>query len=370
MKYVTSTANKRKIGTGPVAPSAAEPNRRVPAGGHPCRSRPGADAWPPWPPQSYSFLSAPTSEIRRFSSRSWSVRQSPRRLMRHLSRVGSATAVTLAFAGLGAGCARIGAAGPVCAARMETLPASAVSSLIAVVPRTSASAAIWGLDELAQLLPSVARAGLELHVLYTQDADDLAEGGGDGGPPQVVITEAPGFAVFRVGRAPQAPPDPTPLTGKMYCDRVAAWHGHSDEELQAEAARRTAVLKSWARTTAARLEALADKPIPDTSGSEGGVEADAGASIFTAAQIAQAAPRPTILFLGGLTELTPPAQSFRFPARLVALIRSSNPGEVIHAEAAWARWADRAGGRFEALSANDTQATIAGVLVRGPVERR
>ena len=105
----------------------------------------------------------------------------PKRLLRGFSRLGLVVAISAV--GLSAGCARMtsgeltsGVSG--CAAPVEALPASRSSSLIAVVPRTSAQAAIWGLDELAQLLPSAARAGMELHVFYSQDSDDLGEGGG------------------------------------------------------------------------------------------------------------------------------------------------------------------------------------------------
>jgi hypothetical protein len=236
------------------------------------------------------------------------------------------------------------------------------SSLIAVVPRTSAAAAVWGLDELAQLLPFAARAGVELHVFYSQDSDDLGEGGGDGGPPQVLLSSAPSFPAFQVTGAPQIPADPTPLSARLYCQHLAAWLVHASSVLHAEAVRRAALLATWARTTAARLTALADKPVPDTTGSEAGGEIDAGGSIFAAALVAEAVPHPTVLVLGGLTALSPPSIRFRFPARLVALIRSSDPGQVLHAESAWTRWTHRADGSFEALSSNDSPAAIAGAL--------
>ena len=139
--------------------------------------------------------------------------------------------------------------------------------------------------------------------------------------------------------------------------------GSGRPQLRAEAARRAASEAAWARTTAARLKVLADKPIPDTAGLEAGGEIDAATSVFAAAQVADAAPNPTIFVLGGLTELKPPSAEFRFPARLVALTRSSDPGQVLGAESAWARWAHRAGGSFEVLSSNDAPAAIARALV-------
>jgi hypothetical protein len=245
---------------------------------------------------------------------------------------------------------------------VEALPASGSSSLIAVDPRTSAAAAAWGLDELAQLLPSAAQAGLELHVFYSQDGDDLGEGGGDGGPPQVLLTNAPSFPAFRVTGAPQSPANPTPLSARLYCKHLAAWQVHASSVLHAEVVRRAALLATWARTTAARLRALAGKPIPDTTGSEAGGEIDTGRSIFAAALVAEAAPHPTVLVLGGLSALSPPSIQFRFPARLVALIRSSDPGQVLGIESAWIRWIHKAGGSFEALSSYDSPAAIAGAL--------
>jgi hypothetical protein len=282
-----------------------------------------------------------------------------------LSRVALAAVATLTVASLGAGCARAIHEESGCAPRVEALPASSPSTLIGVDPRTSAAAASWGPAELAQLLPFVAHGGLELHMLYTQDADDLADGGGDGGPTQALLMKAPDFPRFQVTGEPQAPADPTALAAHLYCQRLATWEHHAQRALRAEAARRAAAVQAWVAMAVARLTALASRPIPDTSGPEAGVEADAGASIFAAAQVAEVASRPTILFLGGLTSLTPPSQGFRFPAHLVALVRSSNPVQVLRAEAAWSRWAAQAGGSFEALSANDAPAVIARVLVSG-----
>ena len=288
------------------------------------------------------------------------------RLSRGFSKLG--LVVAIGAVSLSAGCARITPdvgspdAGSGCTVHLEALPASGSSSLIAVIPRTAAEAAVWGLDELAQLLPFAARGGLELHVLYSQDSDDLAEGGGDGGPPQVLLAVAPSFSSFKVGGAPPSPANPTALSARLYCDRLAAWQVRASEQLHAEAARRIASLAAWARTTAVRLTTLASKPIPDTSGSEAGGEIDADASIFAAAQVAEAAPQPTILVLGGLTALNPPAEGFPFPARLVALIRSTDPGQVLGAESAWTRWVHRAGGSFEAVSSDDSPTTIARAL--------
>jgi hypothetical protein len=228
-----------------------------------------------------------------------------------------------------------------------------------LIPRTSRADAVWALDELVQLMPFIARGGLQLHVLYTQDSDDLVEGGGDGGSPQVIFSSAPAFADFSVTDAPQRPTDPTTLTTKLYCKNLAAWQRHADKAAQAQGDARAASVAAWARTIEGRLSALASRPIPDTSGAEAGTEIDSGASIFTAAQIAETTPQPTILFLGGLTALTPPLQDFRLSARLVALIRSSDPAQVLQAEASWRRWAGRADGSFEAMSANAAPAAIA-----------
>lgn len=249
-----------------------------------------------------------------------------------------------------------------CRAIVAALPASQATSLIAVVPRTSAQAVAWGLRDFAQLLRSVARAGLELHVFYTQDGDDLVENGGDGGPPQVMLAQAPTFSYYRVGGFPKSPSDPTPLSRHLYCDRLAAWNAHAVRAVHAQAASRKAAVAAWADAAAANLRALAGRPVPDTTGAESGVEIDASGSIFAAAQVAQAAPKPSILFLGGLTALRPPSRKFRFPALLVALVRSSNPNEVLPSEAAWSRWAKQAGGSFLAMSSNDPPAAVAMAL--------
>lgn len=246
-----------------------------------------------------------------------------------------------------------------CTAVAETLPASVSSSVIALVPRTSAADAEWGLEELAQLMPLIARGGLQLHVLYTQDSDDLVEGGGDGGPPQVFYTEAPSFPSFDVTGVPQRPSDPTALTVKLYCGGLAAWQHRAAEIVQAQSSARTAATEAWARRTASRLAALAGRPIPDTSGAEAGTEIDSDASIFSATQIAETAPQPVILFLGGLTALAPPPENFRLSARLVALVRSSDPVQVTQVEASWRRWAEKADGSFEAVSANAAPGSIA-----------
>jgi hypothetical protein len=281
------------------------------------------------------------------------------------SRVRSGVAAILIAASLCAGCARDGHQQQSCAPRVEALPASHLSTLLGVIPRTSARAAEWGFHELATLLPFVARGGLELHVLYTQDGDDRGEGGGDGGPPQVLLIEAPDFPRFQVARPPSAPPEPTSLTAHLYCERLGAWQDRAERALRAEASRRTAALRAWARSVVARLIAIAGKPIPDTSGPEADVQADAGASIFAVAQVAEVSPRPTILFLGGLTSLTPPSQHFPVPAHIIALVRSSNPDRVLRAEAAWSRWVAGAGGSFKAMSADDAPALIAHVLAGG-----
>jgi hypothetical protein len=235
--------------------------------------------------------------------------------------------------------------------------------LIAIVPRTSANAASWGLRELAILLPFAARAGLELHVSYTQDGDDLAEGGGDGGPPQVLETQAPSFPAIQIQGAPQSPADPNALTAKLYCERLAAWQSSASQTRMSQDAGRIAAVGAWAKSNTAWLIALAASPIPDTAGREAGVEFDAGASIFSAAEVAQAAPRPTIVVLGGLIDLAPPSQNFQVPARLVVLVRSTNPAHVLHAQSTWSRWVTQAGGTFQAMSANDSPTVIAGQLV-------
>ncbi len=270
-----------------------------------------------------------------------------------------ATLAAATLAGCGPVAVPVAGGAQGCTAAAETLPASVSSSVIALVPRTSRADAVWALDELAQLMPFVARSGLQLHVLYTQDSDDLVEGGGDGGPPQVIFSGAPAFAGFGVTGAPQRPADPTSLTSKLYCENLAAWRRYAGEAVRAQVGARAVSVAAWARTIEGRLSALASRPIPDTSGAEAGTEIDSGASIFTAAQIAETAPQPTIVFLGGLTALAPPPQYFRLSARLVALIRSSDPVQVLQAEASWRRWAGRADGSFDAVSANAAPAAIA-----------
>ena len=283
-------------------------------------------------------------------------------LLQRFMTLGVAMVMLLAL--LSAGCMRAAGAGPGCTPKVGALAASRAYSLIAVIPRTSDQAASWGLRELAFLLAVVARAGLELHVIYTEDADDLAEGGGDGGPPQVLLAKAPSFPASPGLRMPQAPADPTTLTAKLYCERLAAAEARGSRILETESAHRSASVTAWVRKTAAQLIALADRPIPDTSGTEAGVEIDASASIFTAAEVAEASPRPTLLLPGGLTSIRPPARVYRLPACLVALIRSSSAVQVLRAESTWARWMRRAGGSFKALSANDAPETIAQVLER------
>ena len=270
--------------------------------------------------------------------------------------------LSVILAALIAGCAPTPNEGAGCTRAMEALPASRAASLIAVIPRTSAEAASWGLRELALLLPFAARAGLELHVIYTQDSDDLGEGGGDGGPSQVLETQAPDFPGFQVDGAPQASSDPNALTAKLYCERLATWQSHASRAVADEAARQITMVGEWARSTAARLVALASRPIPDTTGREADVEFDAAASIFSAAQVALTSPRPTILVLGGLTAVAPPAQSFEVPAHLVILVRSTDPTQVLQAEAVWSRWVTKAGGTFRAISANDSPTVITSVL--------
>src|SRR5215472_8884578 len=127
--------------------------------------------------------------------------------------------VSITAAGLATGCTP--SARPNCMPKAEKLAASRWSSLIAVVPRTSRSAATWGLRELARLLPLVASGGLQLHVLYSQDSDDLVEGGGDGGPPQVLLTSVPHFPAVHLTGAPASPSDPTSLSAGLYCGRLA-----------------------------------------------------------------------------------------------------------------------------------------------------
>ena len=274
-----------------------------------------------------------------------------------------ALTLVVIFAALCTGCASVADRRSECRPASEVLSSSDASALIAVIPRTSANAASWGLRELAFLLPFVAHTGLELHVIYTQDSDDLVEGGGDGGPPQILEAEVPSFPTFQVRGVPRAPTDPTALTEKLYCEHLAVWQSSAHQTIRHEVALRASVVRAWATSTAARLTELANRPIPDTTGPEAGVEFDAGASIFDAAQVAQAVPRPTIVILGELTELTPPSQRFQVLAHLVVLVRSTNPDQVLHAESAWSRWVKRAGGSFQALSANDTPAVIASALL-------
>jgi hypothetical protein len=271
--------------------------------------------------------------------------------------------VTITLAALSTGCAPATVIRPRCAPKIAALPASRTSSLIAIVPRTSANAASWGLRELAFLLPFVARAGLDLHVIYTQDGDDLVEGGGDGGPPQVLEVQAPSFPAFRVQGAPPPPAQLNPLTAKLYCARLTSWQSNASQALMNQAASQLGAVTAWAKSSAARLIALAAGPIPDTTGREAGVEFDAGASIFAAAEVAQAAPRPTIVVLGGLTDLAPPSEKFEVPARFVVLVRSTNFVQVLHTESAWSHWVTQAGGIFKSMSANDSPAVIAGGLL-------
>lgn len=285
------------------------------------------------------------------------------RLRRRFAPLGLTISTTATVAILAAGCTVPAPKSHGCASRIEALAGSQTSSLIAIVPRTSASAASWGLRELASLLPLVARAGLELHVVYTQDSDDLGENGGDGGPPQVLEGQAPSFPASQVQGAPQSPADPNALTARLYCERLVAWQSGSSRALRNETNRRIAAVFTWANSNAARLRALAARPIPDTTGSEADVEFDAGASIFSAAQITQTDPRPTIVVLGGLTAVAPPSENFQVPAHLVVLVRSNDPAQVLHAESAWSRWIKHAGGTFQAISANDTPTVIAGTLV-------
>lgn len=252
-----------------------------------------------------------------------------------------------------------------CPRRDYQLPPSMSANLIAVIPRISAGAARWGFRELADLLPLLARPGLELHVLYTQDADDLTEGGGDGGPPQVLATSAPNAPGIRVAGAPAEPNDPTSLSAQLYCQRMAAWQARAVTTLRTISARRAAKATAWASRAAAHVRALASKPIPDSSGPEAGAEIDSAASIFAAAQVAEASPHPTIVFFGELSALLPPVQRFSFPGRLIDLVRSDDPTLVLHSEAIWARWAKRRGGTFEAVSANGDAASIAQAIDGG-----
>ncbi len=88
--------------------------------------------------------------------------------------------VAISAVGLSAGCARMTSGKSGCAAPVEALPASGSLSLIAVDPRTSAGAAAWGLDELAQLLPSaapVAQKARSQHLLVSITGYTSPDGG-------------------------------------------------------------------------------------------------------------------------------------------------------------------------------------------------
>ena len=262
-----------------------------------------------------------------------------------------------------AACGSAASASQECTAATEALPATTAWSLIAEIPRTSAATASSALREVAQLLPYLPASGLQLHVIYSQDSDDLVPGGGDGGPPQVLFSAAPSFSAVQLTGAPARPADPTHLTSQLYCAQLTQWEHRAQQELRSAAAQRSATMTRWLAATERRLTQLADGPIPDTSGAEAGGEVDTAASIFAAVQVAQAAPQPTIFLVGGLSILWPPAQKFRFRGQLMALIDSDNPGQVLPAEAKWTKWAHAAGASFEALSSNDAPATIAQALV-------
>jgi hypothetical protein len=281
------------------------------------------------------------------------------------SRRVTALGIAMAMSGAlwGVGCVPVTGGGPGCTPRMEALPGSRPFTLIPVIPRTSLEAASWGLRKLASILPAVTRPGLELAVRYTQDADDLGEGGGDGGPPQVLQKQAPQFPAFKVSGAPQAPTDPNGLTAKLYCQRLNAWEKHARQELEAEVSRRAAGTRAWVKTVRAQLFALSDKPIPDTTGAEANSEFDAGASVFGAVQVAESAPRPVILFLGGLTALAPPSHNFVCHVHFAALVRSTDPAEVLHAVKVWSGWITRCGGTFQTISADDTPLEIVRALM-------
>ena len=286
--------------------------------------------------------------------------RSPRSVAVRSATVAIVTAI--AVASLSGGCARQAGPNPGCAHRLESLPASPSFGLIVSIPRISAESASWALRELSILLPIVARAGLDLHVIYTQDGDDLGAAGGDGRPPQILLTHAPTFSALRVHGRPEPPADPTALSAKLYCGRLGSWERRESRLLRAAAAQRNGSVAIWRRTTVAKLTALAGRPIPDTSGSEAGTEIDANLSIFAVVQVAQAAPRSTILLLGDLPDLRPPSMRFRFATRVVALIRSGPPRRILRVEAAWRRWTRRSGGSFIALSANDDPRAIARAL--------
>jgi len=252
-----------------------------------------------------------------------------------------------------------------CAPQAEVLAASTPRTLIAEIPRSSVTTATWGLRELAKLMPYLATSGLQLHVLYSQDRDDLVPGGGDGGPPQVLFSMAPSFPVVRMSGAPARPADPTHLTTQLYCKVLAKWEAQARQAAQSDSNRRAASVAGWARDMASRLTRLSDRPIPDTAGPEAGGEVDAAASVFAAVQIAQSAVEPTIFFVGGLTEMVPPGRSYRVGGRLVALVVSDDPGQVLPAEARWTRWAHLAAASFEAVSTNAAPAAIAHALAPG-----
>ena len=61
--------------------------------------------------------------------------------------------------------------------------------------------------------------------------------------------------------------------------------------------------------------------------------------------------------------MSPPSQSFAVPTRVVALVRSTDPAQVLHAESSWSRWVTKAGGTFRAVSAYDSPA-VSPVLSR------
>jgi hypothetical protein len=261
-----------------------------------------------------------------------------------------------------AACSSAASASQECRPATEVLPATAAWSLIAEIPRTSAAAASSALHEVAQLLPYLPADGLQLHVIYSQDSDDLVPGGGDGGPPQVLYAAAPSFTAVQVSGAPARPVDPTHLTSQRYCGQLTQWEHRAQQKLQSAAAQRSAAVATWLAVTEQRLTQLAGRPIPDTSGAEAGGEVDTAASVFAAVQVAQTAPQPTIFLVGGLSILNPPTEKFRFRGQLIALIDSDDPGQVLPAEAKWTQWAHTAGASFEALSADDAPATIAQAL--------
>jgi hypothetical protein len=278
------------------------------------------------------------------------------------ARLAAATVVTAAVAVLGGGCAGQSGALPCSTAGLNALSASRAGSLIVSITRTSVETASWGFRELARVLPLAASAGLELHVIYTEDGDDLSPAGGDGGPPQVLLADAPRFGAFQVRGRPQPPVDPNSLQARLYCERFASWRHHAMRALRAISARRARIVELWAGRTAGTLISIAGRPIPDASGAEAGVEIDANASILTVAQVAQAARRPVILLLGDLPALRPPSLTFHLAVRVVAVVRSGPPRQILRDESAWKHWTRRCGGTFSALSANDGPAAIARAL--------